>query len=49
MSVRDEGVVELAGEHLRLLVEIAGQLEREGDGAAVVRHEALGGIDRDRL
>ena len=45
----EEGLVKLPRELLRLLGEIAGELEPEGDGAAVVGHEALGGIDRDRL
>ena len=42
-----EGGVELLGQLLRLLVEIARQLERKGDRAAVMRHEALRGIDGD--
>ncbi len=42
-----EGSVKLLGQLLRLLVEIAGQLEREGRRAAVMRHEALRRIDGD--
>jgi hypothetical protein len=45
----EEGVVEL-GEHLgRLLGEVAGEAERRGDRAAVVRHQAGRRIDGDRL
>ena len=45
----DEGVVEL-GQHLGgLLGEVAGEPERGGDGAAVVRHQAGRRIDGDGL
>ena len=36
----DERVVELRGDLARLLGEVAGQAERRGDRAAVMRHEA---------
>ena len=42
-----EGGIELLGQLLRLLVEIARQLEREGHCAAVMRHEALRRVDGD--
>ena len=45
----EEGVVELRGDVGGLLGEVAGQAERGGDGAAVVRHEAGRGVDGDRL
>jgi len=41
----EEGAVELSRDLLRLLGEVAGQAERLGDGAAVMRHEAGRGID----
>src|SRR4051812_32608637 len=43
----DERRVELRGELLGLLGEIAGQFQRVRDGAAVMRHDAGGGIDRE--
>ncbi len=42
-----EGFVKLLGELLALLVGVARQFEREGDRAAVMRHEALRRVDRD--
>src|SRR3546814_16387626 len=41
----EEGIIDLAGEPLRLLGEIAGEPERACDRAAVMRHEAGRGID----
>src|SRR3546814_18987311 len=41
----EEGIIDLAGEALRLLGEIAGEPERACDRAAVMRHEAGRGID----
>jgi len=44
-----EGGVERGGDLGRLLGEIAGQAQRGSDGAAVMRHEAGGGIDREAV
>ena len=41
----EEGIIDLRGELLGLLGEIARQPQRVGDGAAVMRHEAGRGID----
>src|SRR6516162_2233453 len=43
----DEGIVELGGQLLRLLGEVARQVQRLGDRAAVMAHDAGGGIDRE--
>lgn len=43
----DEGRVELRGELLGLLGEVTGELQRVGDGAAVMAHDAGRGIDRE--
>ena len=45
----EERVVQLRCDVRRLLGEIAGQAQCRRDGAAVVRHEAGGGIDREGL
>ncbi len=43
----DKGSVKLGGEFFRLLGKVAVQAQRPRDGAAVVRHHAGGGIDRE--
>ena len=43
----DEGRVELRHQLLRLLGEIAGEIQRLRDGAAVMAHDAGGRIDRE--
>jgi len=45
---RDESVIELLAEDLRLLVQVALQLEAKGERAAVVGHEAFRRVDGDR-